>query len=390
MRFPPGFFWVVLMAFWWMGNGPVSAGYAVSEGAVFNRPSAAGAGQEDVIQDRLLDLVRHTPGGAEIRVVLYTWREEPVKDALLEAHARGVRVKVLLNHAADTRSEDVYSALAGALGEYAPGKASWAAQCGQGWGCLGTGINHNKFALFSRVGESRNVVVQSSANLTYHDRIRFWNNAYIAADAGLYRLYDDYFQRLEAGIGRTTVPDDDRYGMGESGPYRLYTNPYQGPDALVRELETLRCSADPARPTRIRVAALLFNRTGLAERLVSLQDQGCRVHLVFRRLGAEVSGLLQGRLAGVRKCAGAMTVHSKYMAISAGAGSFSGEPGLKAVFTGSHNYGRAALRNNDETLLRIVGSRVHRQYEENFDHGPYLRCPEWEKADGPAKPTMDH
>ncbi|MEO3782029.1 phospholipase D-like domain-containing protein [Actinocorallia sp. B10E7] len=387
MAFPPRVFWAFVLVFWWVGSGAASAGYAVPEGAVFNRPSAAGTGEENTIQDRLLTLIRHTPGGAEIKVAIYAWREEAVKDALLRAHERGVRVKVLMNHAADTGSEAIHSKLVGALGEYEPGKESWAAQCVQGWGCLGTGINHNKFILFSQVGTSRNVVVQSSANLTYHDRIKFWNNAYIAADAGLYRLYDDYFRRLETGIGRTTPPDDDEYQMSESGPYRLYTNPYQGPDMLVQELDALRCSPDPARPTRIRVTALLFNRTELAEKLVSLQDQGCRVHLAFRRLSTEVSDLFQGRLSGVRRCSGAMTVHSKYMAISTGAGTFEGRIGQKVVFTGSHNYGRAALRNNDETLLRIVDPRVHRQYEENFDDGPYLRCPEWEKASVPAPGT---
>lgn len=366
-------------------SAPARADYTAPQGAIFNRPTAAGPGEENVIQDHLVDLARHAVPGSEIKVALYTWREEPFKNALLKAYERGVRVQVLLNNAADTKSEKIYSDLVRTLGEYSPEKSSWAAQCHQGWGCLGTGIDHNKFFLFSQVGRSGNVVVQSSANLTRYDRLTFWNNAYTASDPGLYRLYDEYFYRLQAGINRTTAPDNDAFWMGESGPYRLYTNPYKGPDVLLRELDSLRCSTSFTAPTQIRVAAFQFTRPALAERLVALQEQGCRVHLVFQHLGKEVSGLFEHRLSGIKKCPREQTVHSKYMAISTGAGTFEGRRRQRLVFTGSHNYGYGALRENDETLLRIVDPEVYQQYEDNFDEGPYAHCPFWGATEDGAR-----
>ncbi|WP_394831430.1 phospholipase D-like domain-containing protein [Pendulispora rubella] len=357
------------------------AAYVPPAGAVFNRPTAAGAGGENAIQNRLIELIDHVPAGAEIRVVMYTWREAPVADALIRAHARGARVKVLMNNAADGNSTAMFDKLRGALGNYGASAPSWGAQCKAGWGCLGTGINHNKFFLFSQVGETKNVVVQSSANLTHDNRVKFWNNAYTVADQGLYGLYSKYFTRLTAGITRTSTPPNDAYTAENAGAYKLYTFPRAGStsssDTIVNVLENVACSTDPSSRTRIRVAVLQLYRPAVASKLVALKNQGCQVYLAYESFDGGVDGIVRNKLTGIRHCAGDETVHSKYLLIEAGAGSYAGEKGAKLVFTGSHNYNPNSLRNNDETILRIDDASVYQQYEDNFDEGVFASCPAW-------------
>ncbi|GAA0953351.1 phospholipase D-like domain-containing protein [Actinocorallia libanotica] len=360
-------------------SAPAHAAYTPPQGALFNRPTAAGAGAENTIQNHLLNLINNAAAGSEIRVVMYTWREDVIKNALISAHAdRGVKVKVLMNNSVDGDSVAAYDALRAALGgDLSAG--SWAAQCKKGWGCLGTGINHNKFFMFSQAGTAQNVVVQTSANLTYHNRVSYWNNAYTVADAGVYGLYNNYFNRLKTGVNRTTTPDNDEYWTGSSGSHKLYTYPYAQSDTIVNVLDNVKCGTDPDALTRIRVAVLKFGRTAIAEKLVALKKQGCRVYVVFEDFdGSSVGGIISGKLSGIKRCAADdLTVHSKYMTIESGSGSYAGTSGLKLVFTGSHNYHDNSLRYNDETVLRVTGATTYQQYEDNFDEGLYTHCPSW-------------
>jgi phosphatidylserine/phosphatidylglycerophosphate/cardiolipin synthase-like enzyme len=54
--------------------------------------------------------------------------------------------------------------------------------------------------------------------------------------------------------------------------------------------------------------------------------------------------------------------HSKYMLID---GAYDDDI-VPRVFTGSHNYNMSALRQADETLLRIMGRGIHDDYLSNF------------------------
>ncbi|MER7269956.1 phospholipase D-like domain-containing protein [Micromonospora carbonacea] len=47
-------------------------------------------------------------------------------------------------------------------------------------------------------------------------------------------------------------------------------------------------------------------------------------------------------------------------------GTYDGQKDTKWVVTGSHNYSNAALRENDEALLRIQSATIHDQYRSNF------------------------
>jgi len=57
------------------------------------------------------------------------------------------------------------------------------------------------------------------------------------------------------------------------------------------------------------------------------------------------------------------SVHSKYLLID---GMYNGAPDRKIVWTGSHNYSDNALRDNDETLLKVDDATVFDAFLENW------------------------
>ncbi|WP_170201796.1 phospholipase D-like domain-containing protein [Actinocorallia herbida] len=368
-------------------------GYRPPEGAVFSHPTAAGPGRENAIRDRLLDLIDHAAPGSTIRAAMYLWRDDAITDALVRAKdKRRVTVQIVTNNSSDSQARGYFKLLRKKIGGHRPGftDGSWAAECRKSWGCLGTGIHHNKFFLFSKVGATPDVVVQSSANLTLEERTEFWNNAYSVADPGLYAVYGDYFERLRGGVDRVLPPPDDAFTHVVSGKHALYTTPSAGyGDPISEALGQVRCSADPKRPTRIRIAMFKFGLRPVAERLALLRAEPgghCRVDLVYGMLGTNPEAAIRMEeyvregVDAARECTEPMTVHSKYLAIDAGAGSFEGVTGRKAVFTGSLNYMPYDLRRNDETVLRITDARVHDQYRTDFDRHLFPTCakPWWE------------
>ncbi|MCD0450593.1 phospholipase D-like domain-containing protein [Actinocorallia sp. API 0066] len=369
--------------------------YTPAQGALFSRPTAAGAGSENVIRDHLIALIDHASPGSSIKVAMYLWRDKAITDALVRAkNRRKVTVQVIMNNSLDSDSQEHFKDLRKRIGTYRPGftETSWAGECVRTWGCLGTGIHHNKFFLFSRVGKAKDVVVQSSANLTLEERTEFWNNAYTVADSGLYGIYDSYFERLREGVGRVTTPDDDAYTHAVSGRHQLYTTPSAGTtDPISDVLDQIVCSTDPKKPTRIRVAMFKFGLIPVAERLAALKaTEGghCRVRVVYGNFGTNLAtvfrmeAILRKGTNLARVCEGLMTVHSKYMTIDTGAGSFEGVTQRKVVFTGSFNYMPYDLRRNDETVLRIDDRKVHDQYVLDFEKGMVARCSKpWWKGD---------
>ncbi|MDX6742540.1 phospholipase D-like domain-containing protein [Actinocorallia sp. A-T 12471] len=369
------------------------AAYQPRQGAIFSHPTAAGPGRENVIREHLLALINHAARGSTIRAAMYLWRDAAVTEALARAkNKRGVTVQIITNNARDSKARPYFSELTKKIGNYRPGftDGSWAGECRRSWGCLGTGIHHNKFFLFSKVGSASDVVVQSSANLTLEERTEFWNNAYTVADSGLYGAYGDYFERLREGVGRVRPPADDAYTHVVTGKHQLYTTPSVGPgDPITEVLDQVKCSTNKARPTRIRVAMFKFGLRPIAERLAALRAEPggyCDVKLVYGMLGttpaaiARTERLVRAGTDAARECSGKMTVHSKYLTIDAGAGSLEGVTGRKAVLTGSLNYMPFDLRRSDETVLRITDARVHDQYRIDFDAHLFRTCakPWWE------------
>jgi phosphatidylserine/phosphatidylglycerophosphate/cardiolipin synthase-like enzyme len=361
---------------------------AVTTTATFNDPSGPVA-EQDKIRDHVVSLIDGAEAGSTINVSMYTFTDNPVREALLAAKARGVSVKVIVdNHSSSAVTDGgEYENLVAGLGTDRS-KSSWVLNCGTNRGCIGTrvlpgqtgAINHNKFFLFSRTGGVDNVVVQTSANMSGIQRTDLFNNAVTIPDKGLYDIYQAYFADLVSYAG--TAGLSHYYKTPSSGAYKAYFFPRQettgkpynddpSTDTIKLILDNVGCAGG----TQVRMAANLFTRTEIADKLVALENAGCKVTLAHdgaaSSMSSTVEGIISGKLTQRVQCyedrgAGVAKVglHSKYLLVS---GTYGGVAGKNLVFTGSHNYTYPALRAHDETLLKIDNPTLYSQFQANHD-----------------------
>jgi len=355
----------------------------VTDGPVFNNPHGTAAEQQ-AIKQRILDLISGVPSGSYIRVALYHLDDLDLANALVTAHQNGVVVRVILDHESAEGSRAGYSTLYNELGNNTA-STSWVKLCPQNNGCLGTGINHNKFWMFSQTRGTGTeiayrVVVQSSSNMTPGSYTGLWNNAYTIVASprapqpgdsrNIYDAYRDYFDRLTDG-------DASRIIHSESfPPYKTYFFPKQTVgDTVVGILDNVTC-VDPATAahTVIRVGMFKFTRQAVADKIAEKVREGCDVAVTYTHLGADQwttlhpsSGARPALSCYVKLSSRGLPkeyVHSKYLLIN---GNYAGVSGQQLVFTGSHNYTDGALWSNDEALLKIDSGSAYAQYLTNFD-----------------------
>ncbi|MFG3349093.1 phospholipase D-like domain-containing protein [Streptomyces sp. NPDC048018] len=371
---------------------PSPAGAAdapVTTTATFNDPAGDAAAQ-DRIRAHVIDLIGRAPAGSTITAGLYTFTEDSVTDALGAAKARGVNVRVIVDHTSVTMAGGEYDRLAARLGTDRS-QGSWVLACPAGRGCIGSrqlpgdtdgAINHNKFWLFSSTGGASDVVVQTSANMTGVQRTDLFNNAVTIVDSGLYGIYQDYFADLLA-YGTSATGLSHYYRTPGSGPYKAYFFPRKEAagttydnDASTDTVKLILDNVGCAGGTQIRMAANLFTRDEVASKLVALKNAGCSVTLAHDgypgSLGTGVESIISGRLTQRVECyedrgtgVAKAGLHSKYLLVE---GTYDGVAGRKLLWTGSHNYTYPALRANDETLLKIDNAALYDQFKANHQY----------------------
>jgi phosphatidylserine/phosphatidylglycerophosphate/cardiolipin synthase-like enzyme len=341
---------------------------AVTSGAVFNNPTVAA--QQYAIVDHLRGLIQNAASGSTIRIAMYHFTLTRMSNDLIAAHERGVNVRLVL----DSQSRD-YPAVRDLVAKLGTDrtKRSWVAICTTGRACIGnlnTPIMHNKFFLFSNTSGATNVLVQSSANLTNSNAERYWNNAVtLVGNTAVYNAYVNYFNDLAA-----QVKNNNYYRTTSSGNAKAYFFPRAGTNSSTDTIynmldENVTCEGNTTVGTEsgrtiIRIGMWYFSRNGIAQKLRELANQKCWVDVVYTTMDADVRSILSGHSRiKLYQISGDYIVHSKYMLIE---GTYAGQRNSKWVVTGSHNYTNAALRENDEAMLRIQSATIHDQYRSNF------------------------
>src|SRR5215510_401207 len=170
----------------------------LDDSATFNDPHSTDPndpGNRAAIQTHVIQLIDNTPANATIRISTYLFASVTYRDALLAAHARGVNVQLLVDASLthDTSGTSFFG-LANGLGRDVS-QPSFAVLCPAGRGCIGDGIDHDKFFLFSSTSGRSKVIVQTSANMIDHvdkgnSGLTSWNNAVTLVDEPV--LYDAY------------------------------------------------------------------------------------------------------------------------------------------------------------------------------------------------------
>lgn len=383
------------------GAQAAAAAVTATTGAIFNDPSGATA-EQDRIRDHLVALIDDAPAGSSISVSMYTFTDDPVRDALIAAEGRGVSVKVIVDHKSSSAvtSGGEYENLKAALGTDRT-RSSWVLDCGVDRGCIGTrvlpgsgdkpdtAINHNKFLLFSHTGGADNVVVQASANLSSVQRTGLFNNAVTIVDKGLYDNYQAYFADLVTNAAGPGLSHYYKTPTSATDPaYKTYFFPRKeasgttyNNDASTDTVKLILDKVDCAAGSEVRMAANLFYRDEIANKLVAMKSAGCSVILAADgdpngggtgtpSMGSTVEGIISGKLTQRVECwenppagrTGNIGLHSKYLLVN---GTYEGVAGKKIVWAGSHNYSYQALRQNDETLLKIDNAAIYDQFKAN-------------------------
>lgn len=327
------------------------------------------------IEEELVELIEATPEGEKIRAAFYTFSRENVADALILASRRGVDVAVVLGNTNVFDDGDRWTAvdrLAEGLGEDLTICNEWepAEQDRPTGGCMGDNIHHNKFAIFSALDDgSEHVVAQTSSNITNAQHEQFNNMVVVRDDAGLYEAFTTYWQDLHADETNLSY---DRFERGDASTAAFFFPRAHG-DPVMDALEQVDCS----RETSIYLAVAFFtdNRTRVAEQLRDMDQQGCRVHAITRerdRVGAPGDEVIDTLSAGDIELGifpedadetYEVQLHSKYLAIGDIGTGDQVEP---VVWTGSHNYTRYALRNNDEVLLKVRDAGLFAAFQDDW------------------------
>ncbi|WP_326582822.1 phospholipase D-like domain-containing protein [Streptomyces sp. NBC_00481] len=365
-----------------------------TEGPLFNDPLGEES-EQLAIRTRLIELTAAALPGSTIKVAVYHVWEASVVNALVAAEERGVNVQVLLDESSvsDRPTNTAHGTLAAALGTDRT-KGSYVVTCPVDRSCLGDpkygqSIMHNKFWLFSAVEGATNVVVQTTSNSTPSAHTKFFNDALLLPNnPTMYDAYADYFD--------TQVAQDWaswEYRTVSNGLYKAYFFPRAGSsratDSVYSVLNNVQCSykdtAGVTRRTWVRVAIFKITRMAIAEKLVALKKAGCDVSIVYAESdSAKSSGGTKGTWEMMHTSGGPTVrcynddrdplnpgqklttpyiIHTKYILVD---GQYDGVRN-KISFTGSGNYTGPALRENDESIVKVDDDAVHDMYRTHFN-----------------------
>jgi phosphatidylserine/phosphatidylglycerophosphate/cardiolipin synthase-like enzyme len=352
-----------------------AAPYAPARGPVFNRPAPVGTeAQQEAIQTKISEAIDHAPKGSTIRIATYGIDRIDSAKKLLRAHKRGVHVQIVVN---TKRRPMATRMLKAGLHSHITHK-SFIAFCYHG--CRGRAANmHAKFYTFSRTGTAKDVVMIGSANLTQSQISLAWNDMYTLVDnRAIFKAYKDVFAEMKHDK-RVKHP----YRQLTVGKYTNYLFPKPGAsmqeDPVYQALSDIRCNsaaggAGKAGHTVVRVAmfSILQNRgLYLAKKLVSLDDAGCDVRVIYGAPSHDVAHVLANSGVVVRDSRydlnGNGTVdHYNHLKVLAINGAVKGDSSAWVTYTGSENWTALALHRGDEDMIRINSRHVYFQYAAEY------------------------
>lgn len=373
----------ILLAGLLAGGPPAGAAAdAPRPGVLFNDPLGTPSAQRR-IATHLISSIRAAPPGATVRVASWEIRARRLVDTLVEAHRRGVTVRVVLdkrNAYAKNPNRQVarlQRELRGAgNSERAEPLRSGLTKCKAS--CRGRvgGIAHSKFVVLSQSGAAQQVVISTSANATVQAATVQWNDAYtIIGDQGVYDAFSSVFDEMYAD--RPVVPSSRRV---TSGATRVMFFPLRGSgaaaDPVLQELRQVRCrGAGNTRDgrTEVRFAVTSWHgERGLAigQRLRRLSAQGCDVRGVYAVAGDRVLRDLRRPGPGVVPVRRIVQnfgpargydryLHAKVLTVRGRQGA---ERSATVTLTGSANWTPLSLI-SDEVVLRLSDRATQSRYD---------------------------
>ena len=333
-------------------------------------------GEEDpAILDRLTRMIEDTPAGAAIHATVFRLNVESVRDALVAAANRGVRVRVVHN------GRDLFTEVAASLSREVPdGLGSghrWAGRSYRpteqrpDYGAVASARNadlHTKLFLFSATRDPSG---------TMREHVSWWGSANLSSRSGTAKandaitvygddvLYVGFRLRLWELMWRGThFPGNDFYDAGSgrgaimgSPPSRtkVFCSPQQTTDLYAARLASV--VADETTDVVLAHARFTDDRLAVADQLLRIARAGGQVRVV---VGAEPDLLgpaVRDRLLGAGIPVRSGNLHDKLGLIRSRYG-VSRRP-RKVVLSGSHNLNRDANWTNDEILVKTFNDDLY-------------------------------
>lgn len=321
----------------------------------FNKPGS------DAQITKAIRLINGAPDGSVIRMSLYNLTRDDVYSALVNAKRRGVDLRVVANGEND--DAELLQRLATRLGSH----FKWCRNA-----CISShseGIMHAKYMLFSRTRDNTgtlrgHVVWVSSANFSGSGYLMSNNSVTTYSDATLYDGYVSDVWKPMWSSTRWSDYYDSASGRGYFGSTASNTTVYVSPEAQYDLVYTRLGYVDPGSDCVIRVMHNMINdtRSAVVERLVDFKERGCTIRVAAKTIDAD--NRERFRNAGIPYKTG-LQIHDKAIIIKA---RYDGSSTARTIIlTGSHNLSYAALRYNDELLVKITDSvGLYRAFVDHF------------------------
>ncbi len=347
------------------------------------------------IMNHILKAIRATPKGEKIRLISWNIASRDFVKALINAHERGVSVRVLMSQqkADDQPKSGDYWRLRRALRKRngLPARLySWARGCNRS--CRGTrGIAHSKLFLFSRVGRSRNVVMSTSANATDVAVYRQWNDLY--TNVGNAKIYNGFIKVFLEAAKDKPVRNAYRTFPGKS--VMGYVYPWRGAkakgDRVKRELKRIKCRGARGGTgingrTRIRIAQdAIIDKRGqeIARILRDKWEAGCNMRITYALMNNKARKILNNTKRGPVPRRQIVQdwdndgiydryLHAKVLAVS---GVYRNDHSARVAWQGSENWSGLAKISDEQ------GFRIRRGGAE----GKYARWVDWMFTNPPPR-----
>ena len=379
----------LLIIFTGLGAGAAYA-YTPQSGARFNDP----AGSRTVENTSMIHIrksIDSAKKGSIIRIATYSHSRKDITNALIRAcKQRNVTVQMVINDNFISRTtkrlrnvlgsninphfKDACNPRNKAKGETKHPEPSFVKVCYQS--CRkGAGNQHMKFYLFSETGDTKNVTMLGSTNISRYAARTHFNDLFTQADrSGMFRDYSFIHRQLAQDRRVKKVYRKYKHGdlVSEFGAVVARG----AKDPVARRLRQVSCAGG----TQIRV--IMYAWVGdrglfLARRVADLRRKGCNIKAILSGASRDVKQALKNGGVAIRSAdidlddnpetgfgdtAWDRFTHEKWMSLN---GKWAGKQ-QKVVWTGSDNWSGLSFL-NDEVTIKIPRASVWAQYNSHFD-----------------------
>jgi hypothetical protein len=348
----------------------------------FNFPRAHG-GSDATIANELVRMIDATPAGELIRGNFFELAYPSISTALNAAYDRGVQMRITLDGSPTNRAFAEAQSVATHMGVYA-GFCGGPDTTTETQGCITTtvgGIAHIKFLTFSKTRAPDGEIYPDVSWFGSFNSIDCANGDSGDCDSNSatsiydspvsYQQLSEHQVRMQAQLH---YPDNDYfdpprgYFYDANAHVEAFLSPENGPNLVLDQLE--RITGDSSCIVRVFQASFSVSMVPTAQRLATLEGQGCQVFVLVDVIDPTVASTLTAAGIEIRPLTG---VHDKLFLIDA---KYDGSTtNRQLVFTGSHNWENKASYGNDELLASIEDPTQYQLFYAHFLDGWHAAAP---------------